>query len=77
MTSSKWDKSKFRDTVESPLDHLQAIATSLELSVLRGAIPLYGTETYPQAGWYYRTFLTAIQDILDTITGQLCPTNKT
>jgi hypothetical protein len=26
---------------------------------------------------YYRTFLTAIQDILDTITGQLCPTNKT
>ena len=55
----------------------QATATSSELTVPNGAIALYGIETYPQAGWYYRTFLTAIQDILDTITGQLCPTNKT
>ena len=55
----------------------QAIVTSLEPTVLNGAITLFGIETYPQAGWYYRTFLTAIQDIPDTITGQLCPTNKT
>jgi hypothetical protein len=56
---------------------VQATVTSSEQTVLIGVTALYGTETYPQADWYYRTFLTAIQDILDTITGQLCPTNKT
>jgi hypothetical protein len=56
---------------------VQATVTSFERTVLIGVTALYGTETYPQADLYYRTFLTAIQDILDTITGQLCPTNKT
>jgi hypothetical protein len=55
----------------------QAIVTSSEPTVQSGAITLFGIETYPQADLYYRTFLTAIQDIPDTITGQLCPTNKT
>ena len=59
------------------MDQVRPTDTSSEPTVLSGAMQLYGTETYPQADLYYRTFLVAIQDILDRITGQLCPTNKT
>jgi hypothetical protein len=59
------------------MDRVQPTDTSSEPTVQSGAITHFGTETYPQAVWYYRTFLVAIQDNLDRITGQLCPTNKT
>ena len=59
------------------MDRVQPTDTSSEPTVLSGVTALFGTETYPQADLYYRTFLVAIQDILDRITGQLCPTNKT
>ena len=57
--------------------HRQATVTSFEPTVQGGVMALYGTGTYPQADLYYRTFLTAIQDICDRITGHICPTNKT
>jgi hypothetical protein len=59
------------------MDRVQPTDTSSEPTVQNGAITHFGTETYPQGDLYYRTFLVAIQDNLDRITGQLCPTNKT
>jgi hypothetical protein len=59
------------------MDRVQPTDTSSEPTVQNGAITHFGTETYPQADLYYRTFLVAIQDKTGSNTGQLCPTNKT